>query len=677
MCRFKIGVLSVAMSIVLLATPAAAAAQSVGGAPVPSVDTTLLDAVHVTARQTSAAGAVLQSVSQTRFLVDQKERAPLGTAEAVLRLVPSVDIRERGGKSTQADIAIRGGSFDQTMMMLNGIDFSDARTGHQSISLPVDIDLLSDIAILDGVAYPGALAGAVDFQTEPLFPRYLRARLEGGAWGYGYGNLSGAWTSDDGRLRAIGAASLRRSDGYRHNTDFWNVNAFSRVVYTARRAGTFDVQGGFQRREWGSNGFYSLKYPEQFESTRTGLASVRWSKSWRRLSLEAMGSFRLNDDLFEMVRDNPDSAAGGIPFNYHTTYASAAGLNAGYAWGEAGTSSLGVNLTRHTMFSTAMGHAIDNPRHDIWGLDGDKYPKSVSRDIASAWAGHRKDWSRGWIGAQGTFTHTPYGADGTFAAEAGWRPGKVVSLRASALRSMRLPTFTDLFYNVAIYHPNPNLKPETAMTYRLTARAEKGAWSGEGSLWYRRTRDVIDWEQRTGDREGDIAGHWYSTQLNRLGTIGGELTARYNGSSEGWLRGAMVSYGYLNSDMSVATDYISKYALDYMRHKLSAVMSVGFLRDFVLTLTGSVYDRVGSYVAVDDSVQGYSPYFLLDGRLSWEPRGVLSGGGGASSRGGSSRGGGVQIYIDATNITGTDYFDFGGLPMPKTWLSAGVSVTIR
>jgi iron complex outermembrane receptor protein len=95
-----------------------------------------------------------------------------------------------------------------------------------------------------------------------------------------------------------------------------------------------------------------------------------------------------------------------------------------------------------------------------------------------------------------------------------------------------------------------------------------------------------------------------------------------------------------------------------MRHKASAVVGVGFLRDFTLTLTGSFYDRMGGYIAADDVRKNYEPYFLLDGRLSWEHKAV-------------------QLYVDVTNITGTRYFDFGGLPMPTAWASGGIVITIK
>ncbi len=615
MCRFKIGVLAVTMSIILLATNFSAGAQDV-----------YLDTVRVVGRASSGPPTTPVQ-SQTHLLVDRKATTPLGNPEQVLRLAPAVDIRERAGKSIQTDIAIRGGSFDQTMVMLNGIDFSDPRTGHQSHSLPVDLDILGDIAVVDYVTQPGALSGAVDFRTAAMWPRYIRARLEGGEWGYGYGNVSGAWNSGDNRLSVLGAGSYRRSDGYRHNTDFWNVNAYTRVVWDSPRAGYFDVQGGFQRREWGSNGFYSLRYPDQFESTLTGLASVRWLRSWGRLRLGVVGSFRQNDDNFQMQRGNPTT----IPFNEHTSYSLHGSLVGHYDWKRAGVTSFGAALTYHQMFSTAMG-------------DGNE-----SRRLGSVWLGHRKSWKRLWVSGLATLVMTPYGTDGTFGAEAGWRAGRVVSLKAGATRSMRLPTFTELFYNVATYHPNPNLKPEAAMIYRLQADAVKDVWGATAAVYYRDTKRVIDWEQHP---DGD----WYSTQLNRLGTVGAELSGRYL-TKEGVLRMAVLSYGFTHSDKNVKTGYISKYALDYMHHKVAAVVGVG-AGDFTLALTGSYYDRVGSYIAADGEQKGYEPYFLLDGRLAWERREV-------------------QVYVDATNLLGTRYYDFGGLPMPGTWVSAGIVLTIK
>lgn len=130
---------------------------------------------------------------------------------------------------------IRGGSFDQTMVMLNGINFTDARTGHQSHSLPIDIDCIAGIDLIDGVSGVGAYAGALNIRTMPLKSRYLRIEAAGGDDGYAYGNLSGAVTK--GRFSLFAAGSYRRSDGYIHNTDFENYNGYLRMNYDSEKAG--------------------------------------------------------------------------------------------------------------------------------------------------------------------------------------------------------------------------------------------------------------------------------------------------------------------------------------------------------------------------------------------------------------------------------------------------------
>lgn len=181
-----IGVLAVGMSILLLATQTVHAQQSDSVAIYREM---AIDEVGISGR---IAAPTPNAVSQVT-LFDRKEQgpAPLQTLEDALRLTPSVDIRERGSKGIQADISVRGGSFDQTMVMLNGIDFTDARTGHQSHSLPVDIDCVSGIDLVEGVPGVGAYAGAVNIRTAPLMPDYLRFEGAGGQYGYAYGNISG------------------------------------------------------------------------------------------------------------------------------------------------------------------------------------------------------------------------------------------------------------------------------------------------------------------------------------------------------------------------------------------------------------------------------------------------------------------------------------------------------
>ena len=559
--------------------------------------------------------------------------APIQTLESALRLSPSIDIRERGGKGIQTDISIRGGSFDQTMILLNGINFTDARTGHQTHSLPVDMDCISGIEIIDGVTGVGAFAGALNIRTAPVKPTYLRADISGGAYGYAYGNLSGAVTHKNFTVMAAG--SYRHSDGYIHNTDFDNWNGYLRATWDSPKAGYFDVQAGYQNRAFGSNGFYSLAYKEQFEQTETGLASLRWMRSFGCLTVNATGSYRKNLDRFELVKGHPES----VPYNYHDTDNAGAELWGDLRW-RGGTTSLGGDYTFNHIYSTVLGNALDSPHG--------RYKKSYERHVGNLWLRHIKRWQQFDVSASAGVSFTPYGNSALWSLSGGYRSPSGFGLEAGASQSMRLPTFTDLFYTATGYISNPDLKPERAITYRLRAGYDTRHWSLSALIYYRDADNIIDWVKQQADAD------WESQQITELGTLGTELTAGYR--SEGWLRSVTLSYGYIYETKS-SGEAISKYAFDYMRNKLSAGAEVHFLRRFSFALTGTLYDRIGNYAEADGAIYAYKPYFLLDGRLSFEWKML-------------------RVYLDAMNITDTRYFDYGGLRMPGAWLSAGITITI-
>ena len=634
----SIGVLSVGMSILMLTTREASAQQA---------DTTAvyrnlrIREVGVTGSPTAPA----RNAQSYTPLFDRKAFAaePASTLEAVLRLAPSVDIRERGGRGAQADISVRGGSFDQTMVLLNGIDFTDARTGHQSHALPVDLDCISSVELLDGLPGVGAYAGAVNIRTAPLRPTYMRFEGSGGQYGYAYVNLSGAVT--EGRLSVLGAASYRRSDGYRHNTDFSNYNAYVRATYAAERAGYFDFQAGYQDRDFGSNGFYAAYNPDQWEHTATALTSLRWLKRVGRFALGASASYRKNFDRYDWRR--------GTRLNRHMTDNVGARLWSDFDW-SAGTTTLGGDYAYNHIFSTNLGLLLDRPHGH--------YTHADARHTGNVWLRHEKRWARFDVSASGGASFTPYGSSALWNLSGGWRPGDSWRVEAGASQSMRLPTFTDLYYSSPAQINNLDLTPERAITVHLGAAYARGVWSASVQSYYRAGRDIIDWVwYEDSDRSPEAwRGKWHSEQTSRLNTFGAEFTG-VCAPTEGFLRRITLSYGYVTTDRNA--DIIARSAMDFMRHKAALGIEIRFLRRMTLALTGSVYDRNGEYTAYpvpgDSSVtevRSYDPYFLLDGRLQWEK-------------------GWCRLYVDASNITDTRYCDIGGIPLPGFWCTAGVVLT--
>ncbi len=627
-----IGVLSVGMSILLLATHSASA-QSADTAAV--LKTLRIREVGIQGSQT----APTRTVQSQTPLFDRKAQAaaPVQTLEAALRLSPSVDLRERGSKGTQADIYVRGGSFDQTMILLNGIDFTDARTGHQSHSLPVDLDCISGAELLEGVPGVGAYAGAVNIRTAPLRPTYLRFEGSGGQHGYAYANLSGAVTS--GRFSVLGAASYRRSDGYMHNTDFDTYNAFVRATCESPRAGFFDLQAGYQDRAFGSNGFYAAYNPDQWEHTSTALASLRWLKSAGALSFGASASYRKNFDRYDWTR--------GKAMNRHNTDNVGARLWIDCNW-RLGVTTLGGDYAFNHIYSTNLGEELSRPHGE--------YTHAKARHTGNVWLRHEKQWRRFDAAASGGVSLTPYGTSALWNFSAGYAPGSGWRLGAGVWQSMRLPTFTDLYYTSPAQINNLDLTPERAVTWRLSVDYAKGPWSASLQTYYRAGRDIIDWVWRE-----DMDNKWHSEQTSRLDTYGIEFTGGY-AVTEGLLRRVTLSYAFITTDRNAGI--IAKSAMDYLRHKAALSVEMHLLRRVSLTLTGSVADRNGSYThyphSGDSSVtetRDYKPFFLLDGRLQWE-KGIC------------------RLYVDATNITDTRYCDLGGIRLPGAWVTGGITLTI-
>lgn len=601
-----------------------------------SPTTVALNEVSVTGKQWNNAR---QSISQTPvYNRTAMSSAPVQTIEGALKLSPAVDVRERGGKGVQTDFLVRGGSFDQSMVLLNGINFTDPRTGHQSHSLPVDIDIVSNISVIDGVTGVGAYSGAVDIVTAPLRSRYLSAQLSGGRHDYLYGNMHGNYSSEHFSVMAMG--SVRHSGGYIHNTDFTNYNAYANARYHSRRVGTIQAQAGYQHRSFGANGFYSRKYPDQYETTSTALGSIKWQHTLNRLSLRANFNYRYNTDCYELIK-NDESL---VPFNHHITYNTGAALGASYDWLKAGETSIDIDLTRNKILSTVLGEPCKP--HII---DGISYNHKKTRTIINAIARHSVTFNTLTVMAAAGLSHSNYGNDAlwsfglNYGLNDSWRVG------GGVVESMRLPTFTDLYYTSTGYESDRNLVPEHATTYNLSANYSHGNWSANAYAYYRHGRNVIDWIKPEG------SDNWHSMQITQINTCGVELTGAYTTST--WLRRVALSYGHITQSSRSGKNVISAIAFDYLRNKASFILDIAPIKRFTISATGTLFDRIGNYIDGSGNVHAYSPFFLLDAKITYTQSWW-------------------QLYIEDTNLTGTRYYDYGGLKMPGSWLSGGLIITI-
>lgn len=589
---------------------------------------------------------------------EQIEKLPAQSIQGLLRTALGVDIRERGPLGMQADISMRGGSFDQVMILLNGINVTDPQTGHYGLNLPVDLASVERIEILRGPAArvhgPNAFDGAINFVTKSGSENKVSAQLTAGD--HGLYNLHAGLSHRKGAFGNYFSAQKGASDGYIDNTDFDILNLYYRGQVT-REQSKFSLQLGYNDKSYGANSFYSASYPNQFDANRTLFAAA---------SMESSGLIRIRSDVywrrhhdrFELFRNYIGAAAWYTGHNYHLSETAGASLNATTSW-SLGTTSLGAELRSESIWSNVLGLPMDKPL-DVPGENEGQFTRSFNRTNFSVFAEHniyfgRFDLSGGVL--INRHSNSGYGVD--------WYPGIDLSYRLTSLlkwtasynRSLRMPTFTDLFYSGPTNVGNPNLKPERAETYETAFRLRNETYSASVGGFYRIGRDLIDWGRIPGETV------YTTSNINRVEALGTEAAADLLLSElipgQTLLRSLSVNYSYVWQDKVSDEGYESYYVLDHLRQKLNISLIHGLgLPNVEVNWNMQYRDRAGYYTKSDGTRVDHTPFWLTDLRVSWNK-------------------GNYGLYAEASNLFDATYSDLSELRQPGLWLKLGARIELK
>jgi vitamin B12 transporter len=590
---------------------------------------------------------------------DEIQAAPVASISDLLEFALNVDVRQRGSHGVQADISIRGGTFDQVLVLLNGVNISDPQTGHNILNLPIDLHAVEKIEILQGAGArhlgTNAFSGAINIITNVDKPNSLNVAVSGGDFGFYRGNM-GVSFSNSVQNHYV-SAGVKGSDGYIPNTDFSTQNLFYQGGLKLTSA-KFDWQFGFTDNAFGANSFYTAKYPNQYEQVKTTFASVGFTTG-TRFKIAPTLYYRGGNDRFELFRDN----AALFPFNFHKTDVLGGKINNTYTWA-GGRTSVGVEVRNESVRSTTLGNTPDTvkvPGYDV------SYLKKYSRTNYSFFAQHTYRMNRFYLSAgfMAFSSSAPgYSPDIYPGADVSYELLDGLRVKASVNRTMRMPTFTDLFYNGPSNLGNPDLKPEKALSYETGLKLNKPGIASEATLYYRRGSDIIDWVRYS------QTDKYVTTNYAKVNSRGAEFTTHIDpGALLGepvFVQRISVNYAYNQLD-TVAQDGDSKYALDYLRHKfaVSLVHKVAGTLFMDWHLTGQ--DRAGSYLSYmgKNSETGadvwqtvdFEPVWLLNARLFWQlPKSTF--------------------FVEASNLLNTTYMDIADVRQPGRWVRAGVTVNL-
>ncbi len=419
----------------------------------------------------------------------------LATPLDPLRNDASIFLEQRGAGGAQTDITLRGGSFEQTLVLLNGFRINDSQTAHHNLDLPLPMEAMDSIQVLHGAGSTlhgvDALSGVVDFLTAAPRSNSLEASAGFGSFGENEQALMGELMRRRWSTRVTGTHNL--STGFMYDRDYRNETA-SDELWRESRLGLTDILVAGSDRSFGANQFYG-NYPS-WERTKGWFGSIRQELG---AHTEADYGYRRHTDEFVLVRADP-----ALYENNHIDGSWQASLHRTQNFGVGAVLLGGVEADGDSIRSNNLG---DHARNRAAGyLDLDLNP--VKRRWGLSVGAREEGFSGGF-----PMVFAPNVAGS-------YRVRTTVKLRGSVGYGFRIPTYTDLYYSDPTTVGNPNLKAESAWSSEAGVDWTPGQrWSFSATGFYEPQHNTIDYVR------ANSTDRWQATNLNGLSFKGVETSA--------------------------------------------------------------------------------------------------------------------------------------------------------
>jgi outer membrane cobalamin receptor len=460
--------------------------------------------------------------------------APTGTDSFVdlLRSDPSLNVQARAAEGVQADLSIRGTTFEQSLVLVNGFRVNDPETGHLNLDIPVPLDAITRIDVLhgSGSTFYGsdAIGGAVNLLTGAPSPGFtLVARSGAGSFGSLENHLRAAYSH--GAFAEQLTGSRDQSDGFAYDRNYAS-NALASETWLQTKPGTTDILLAASDRPYGANNFYGT-YPS-WERTKAWLGSIQQQLGTRTA---ASFGYTRHTDEFVLFVNQPS-----IYENNHITSSYEGALRRADPLGRNATLSYGLEEAGDTIHSNSLGQHARNQGAGYANLS----LRSLGRFSLSLGAREEVLSSNGSIfspNVAAAFTLT-----------------KTLRLRASAGHGFRQPTYVDLYYSDPGTNGNPALKPESSWSYEggtdWSPASGRLRFSADG---YRLNQtNVIDYVKPL----PLIAGEKYQAiNIPTLDISGAEASLRVRLSSTQQLQFSYTA----NHSTNLPAGYLSEYAFNF------------------------------------------------------------------------------------------------------------------
>ncbi len=510
----------------------------------------------------------IMDITRTIIIIDSTEIIKYSSLTEILERTSGIDTKIRG-EGIQADPSIRGSTFQQVLVMIDGIRVNDPQTGHHNLNIPVPLNEIERIEILRGTASSlygsDACGGVINIITK---------KQKGYSGGLGLGSFS----YKDGFCHlATNNLSIdfetKSSDGYEPGYEYSQYNVATKVSANINNNFNLSAFGGYLNKKFGAKNFYA-PYPS-WEANQSFFANInsQWFVS-PRFMLNPVLSFRTHIDTFVLDRENPLFYA-----NRHQSY------------------TLGGQLINHLVLKP-FWHISFGVEGFLDSLNSTRIGQRSLKRVAAYSQVEKKQFNERLILVAGLRDDYYWNIENSINPHLSLAFKLLSSLKLSGSMgsSFRVPTFTELYYQDPANKGDSLLKPENSWEYEISLLKLFKNLRTQFTIFLRKTSGDIDWVKKSDETV------WYARNIGETEFYGGEYTLQFPLLS--WLE-IRNSLSYIQLNKQLPEGYQSKYLLQIPRVSMITALRLFAVSEIVLNF--SYYEKMEKRVILNFIVNREQP----------------------------------------------------------------------
>jgi vitamin B12 transporter len=614
-----------------------------------------LDPVTITTsinpEKASETGRNLTVIKGERFA-----NLPIHSVDELLRYLPGVEVQSRGPMGAQSDIVIRGGTFQQVLVIIDGLRLNDPNSGHFAAYFPIAPTEIDRIEILKGASsaiYGSEAVGGVVHIITKTFSRNANtqkqrmngiAQVTGGE--YHFWNVNAGGYYDDGKTAVAGGLLTNNTSGQPQRGTRGFVHNYTASLSFAHRFNEhweIKIRTAYDSRQFAAQNFYTPYTSDTAdEKVRTLWNQFGIVHSGNKHRTTLNGGYK---DLYDEYQFNHSSTA-----NKNKSKLIQALLTDEWKLQEKTT------ITSGAQFIAKAIHSNDRGDHNIDQAAGFAVLNQRLGNRLYINPALRLEWNErsGW-------ELVPQ-------VNMSYRVPKL-QLRASGGKTIRDADFTERFnnYNKPFVPSgiigNPDLVAEHSFSYEAGADFFVSSnFKLSGTFFQRHHTDLVDYvptpyaEMPRKVNLSPTGTYSLAKNISKVNTIGAEFEMQYSKQLQDrqqiW---ATVGLTWLDSKSSSATPsfYISSHA------KFLSTFSVLYSYKSISLALNGLYKKRDPRTSTAAIAKVSEEYFVLNAKLEASVVKKL-----------------LSVFVEADNALNENYADLLGSQMPGRWLMGGIKISL-